>query len=119
MSFQLKVIASTLDQFGSPRNSASTLPPTIVSDIRASEEVLEVESEEEDASAENTFRAVIQTMNFSPVQISALRLAAVRKDSELSSALEDYRDGVMSNPFFKFTLLGVAERITVETEATL
>ena len=117
MSFQLKVIASTLDQFGSPRNSASTLPPTIVSDIRASEEVLELEREEEDD--ENTFRAVIQTMNFSPVQISALRLAAVRKDSELSSALEDYRDGVMSNPFFKFTLLGVAERITVETEATL
>ena len=93
------------------------MPPCIVSDIRASDEA-EAEEESED-EAENAFREVISTMNFSPVQISALRLAAVRKDSELSGALADYRDGVMSDPFFKFTLLGVAERIIVETEATL
>ena len=95
------------------------MPPCIVSDIRASDEAEAEEESEDEEEAENAFREVISTMNFSPVQISALRLAAVRKDSELSGALADYRDGVMSDPFFKFTLLGVAERIIVETEATL
>lgn len=77
----------------------------------------------DDFEDENVFRSVIDEMKkddlFGGVEIAALRLAATRKDVQLTQALADYRDGDMDSNTFKESLLTVVERIILEVEADI
>ena len=102
------MIASTdTDQFG-----AST-------DV---DKVIEyVESADEDDN--KAFRSALEDMQsaglFGNVEIAALRLAAVRKESQLTTALTDYHDGALDSTGFKEALLDVVERVVAETESKM
>ena len=70
-------------------------------------------------NAENDFWPVLQEMKqenlFGQVQIAALRLATAMKDSDLTGALADYRNGFIEKETFKRSILLVAERVIEET----
>ena len=74
----------------------------------------------ESENAENAFRSALESMQrdelFGDVEIAALRLAAVRKDRQLTHALADYRAGMIDIAFFKATLLTVVGRVIDEFE---
>ena len=68
-----------------------------------------VEEVAESENAENAFRSALESMQrdelFGDVEIAALRLAAVRKDRQLTQALADYRAGI--DPFSYYELMEV------------
>lgn len=99
----LKLIASMdLDTIGTPRTSAV--------------EVLREANESED----NIFRDAIDNMRtLGQVEISALRLAAVRKDPHLTKALADFREGVMDTDKFQQALRDVIDCVIQETDIDL
>ena len=51
---------------------------------------------------------------FGQIQIAALRLATVMKDSQLTQALADYRNNHMDKETFMSSILSVAERVIEE-----
>ena len=80
-------------------------------------------STEGESSSYNAFESVISSMRkcelLGSVELSALRLAALRKDAELVQALADFRGGDMDDTFFKATLLCVVDRVVAGVESEL
>jgi hypothetical protein len=71
---------------------------------------------------ENPFRSALAEMKedgeLNPIQIAALRLTSLRKDSKLTRALADYSNNLTDKTFFKQSVLDVARCVIQEVSET-
>mmetsp|Transcript_15228 Transcript_15228/g.33220 ORF Transcript_15228/g.33220 Transcript_15228/m.33220 type:complete len:95 (-) Transcript_15228:182-466(-) len=69
-------------------------------------------------SAHSALWSVLKDMRaLGQVEIAALRLAAVRRNPQLTKALADFRDGCMDSNKVKQALLDVVDGIIQETDS--
>eukprot|EP00804_Cyclotella_cryptica_P011421 CCRYP_016373-RD/>CCRYP_016373-RD protein AED:0.41 eAED:0.41 QI:0/0.5/0/1/1/1/3/0/754 len=116
---QLK-IASFDKQFMSSRAFASPTPTKFNDDQALLEFDAAISKSKEHMY--NVFRNALESIklgdNFDALEVSALRLATVRRDAFLSNALRYYIETKDNNTFFR-DLKYVAEKIIYETDASL